>query len=39
MLFPVIAANALAGTGIGYVDVHRLVATRLTPWTWLWTRD
>jgi len=34
-----IAANALAGSGIGYVDAHLLVSARLTPGTSLWTRD
>lgn len=34
-----IGANALAGTGIGYVDLHLLVSARLTPETSLWTRD
>jgi predicted nucleic acid-binding protein len=29
----------LAGTGIGYVDLHLLAATRLTPQARLWTRD
>ncbi|MGK9171223.1 type II toxin-antitoxin system VapC family toxin [Inquilinus limosus] len=30
---------ALAGSGIGYVDVHLLAATRLTSGSALWTRD
>lgn len=30
---------ALAGLGIGYVDVHLLAATQLTPGSSLWTRD
>jgi predicted nucleic acid-binding protein len=34
-----IAANALAGTGLGYVDAHLLVSVRLTPGASLWTRD
>ena len=34
-----IAANGLAGTGIGYVDAHLLAATRLGPGTRLWSRD
>jgi len=34
-----IAANALAGRGIAYVDAHFLVSARLTPGTSLWTRD
>ena len=29
----------LMGLGIGYVDVHLLAATALTPSTSLWTRD
>jgi hypothetical protein len=29
----------LFGIGIGYVDVHLLASARLTPGTWLWTRD
>jgi len=29
----------LAGTGIGYVDVHLLAAALLAPGTLLWTRD
>ena len=29
----------LAGLGIGYVDVHLLAATQLTPGSSLWTRD
>jgi len=33
-----IAANMLAGSGIGYVDAHLLVSARLTPGL-LWTRD
>jgi predicted nucleic acid-binding protein len=31
--------QALFGLGIGYVDVHLLAATRLTPGARLWTRD
>jgi len=34
-----VARNALFRTGIGYIDAHLLVATQLTPETWLWTRD
>lgn len=34
-----ISRNALAGSGIGYVDVHLIAATRLTAGTALWTRD
>jgi predicted nucleic acid-binding protein len=34
-----IERNALAGLGIGYVDVHLLAATRLTAGSALWTRD
>jgi hypothetical protein len=29
----------LVGTGLGYVDVHLLVSSRLTPDALLWTRD
>lgn len=46
---PVVASNqevmhlirreALAGSGIGFVDVHLLASTRLTPGATLWTRD
>ncbi len=31
--------HGLDGRGIGYVDVHLLVAARLTPGASLWTRD
>ncbi len=34
-----IAANALHGLGIGYVDVHLLAATRLSRGAVLWSRD
>jgi predicted nucleic acid-binding protein len=34
-----IAENALAGSGIGYIDAHLLAAVRLTPGAQLWTRD
>ena len=34
-----VAANALSGVGIGWVDAHLLAATRLTPEGRLWTRD
>lgn len=34
-----IDTHALYGKGIGYVDVHLLAATLLTPGTRLWTRD
>lgn len=34
-----IAAEAMAGTGIGYLDAHLLVSARLTPGAKLWTRD
>ena len=34
-----IADNALAGSGIGYIDAHLLAAVRLTPGSQLWTRD
>jgi predicted nucleic acid-binding protein len=29
----------LFGRGIGYIDAHLLTAIRLTPGTYLWTRD
>jgi len=31
--------HALFGRGVGYVDASLLAATRITPHTWLWTRD
>jgi hypothetical protein len=31
--------HQLFGVGIGYVDVHLLVSTQLTPGSALWTRD
>lgn len=34
-----IETESLSGRGIGYVDVHLLAATRLTPGAKLWTRD
>jgi predicted nucleic acid-binding protein len=34
-----IERHALAGLGIGYVDAHLLVSTRLTTGSSLWTRD
>jgi predicted nucleic acid-binding protein len=34
-----IETRALFGTGIGYVDAHLLAAVRLSPGTFLWTRD
>ena len=34
-----IERHALAGLGIGYVDVHLLASTQLTPGSSLWTRD
>lgn len=34
-----IERHTLHGRGIGYVDVHLLAATRLTPGTKLWTAD
>ena len=34
-----INANAPHGIGIGYIDVHLLASTLLTPGTLLWTRD
>jgi predicted nucleic acid-binding protein len=34
-----IASQALAGRGIGYVDVHLLAAVRLAGGAQLWTKD
>jgi predicted nucleic acid-binding protein len=34
-----IGQHALAGSGIGYVDVHLLASARLTQGSGLWTRD
>ena len=34
-----IAAESLAGTGLGFVDVHLLASCRLTPGTRLWSGD
>ena len=34
-----VSGRALFGLGIGYIDVHLLAAARLTPGTFLWTRD
>ena len=34
-----IERHALAGLGIGYVDVHLLASTQLTPGSSLWTGD
>ena len=34
-----IESRALAGQGIGYVDVHLLASVALTPGILLWTRD
>ncbi len=34
-----IEKNALAGSGIGYIDAHLLASVRLMPGTQLWTRD
>ena len=34
-----IESKTLYGKGIGYVDVHLLAATALTPGTTLWTSD
>jgi predicted nucleic acid-binding protein len=31
--------KALFGLGIGYIDAHLLAAAKLTPGTFLWTRD
>ncbi|MCH1999619.1 VapC toxin family PIN domain ribonuclease, partial [Achromobacter xylosoxidans] len=32
-------SERLFGKGIGYVDLHLLASTRLTPGAALWTRD
>jgi hypothetical protein len=34
-----IEREQIFGLGIGYIDVHLLASARLTPGTWLWTRD
>jgi hypothetical protein len=34
-----IERHALAGLGIGFVDVHLLASTQLTAGSSLWTRD
>ena len=34
-----VSGRTLFGLGIGYIDVHLLAAARLTPGTFLWTRD
>lgn len=34
-----IEKDRLSGSGIGYVDAHLVVSTRLTPEAKLWTRD
>lgn len=34
-----IASRDLAGSGLGFVDVHILASCRLSPGTLLWTRD
>ncbi len=34
-----IETDQLQGSGIGYIDAHLLVATKLTPGTVIWTRD
>lgn len=34
-----IAAEKLAGSGVGYIDVHLLAAVRLSPGSRLWTHD
>jgi predicted nucleic acid-binding protein len=34
-----VEAHALFGKGVGFVDVHLIAATLLTPDTILWTRD
>jgi predicted nucleic acid-binding protein len=34
-----IAAHALFGRGVGYIDAHLMASARLTPNASLWTRD
>lgn len=34
-----IEAERLFGLGLGYVDAHLLASVKLTPETFLWTRD
>lgn len=34
-----VSTKALFGLGIGYIDAHVLAAAKLTPSTFLWTRD
>ncbi len=34
-----VTRNALAGSGIGYIDAHLLAAVLLVPGASLWTRD
>lgn len=34
-----LAKNGLSGKGIGFVDLHLIAATLLTPSTVIWTRD
>jgi len=34
-----ITREKLSGLGIGYIDVHLIAATRITPDALLWTRD
>ncbi len=38
-ILPFIEARKVHGTGIGYVDVHLLASTLMTPGGKLWTRD
>jgi hypothetical protein len=38
-LLAFVAHARLAGTGLGFVDVHLLAACRLTPGVLLWSRD
>ncbi|GLQ37974.1 ribonuclease [Rhizobium albus] len=38
-VFDFLERNRLFGRGIGFVDLHLLVSTRLTPMAKLWTRD
>ena len=34
-----VAQERLAATGLGFVDAHLLAACRLTPGSYLWSRD
>ena len=34
-----VSQDSLYDRGIGYIDAHLLASTRLSPGTYLWTRD